>query len=86
MYAAITDTAGLQFKDLHEVVACAEQAHEYPWEERPLTSTAFARSRVRNPVLQCLSRDPAERPSAEGLAQVIDRISNSTMVQLTDSG
>lgn len=81
VYAAITDSAGPQFADQHEVFACARGARGYPWERRESMPPALARSRLRAQVLQCLSRNPTQRPTAEQLTRAIDRISHATVTQ-----
>lgn len=78
MYAAITGTAGHVFASRQEITACAEGNASYPWECKGKVHAAFQRSRIRTEVCQCLSRDPATRPTAGQLAHAIDRISNAT--------
>lgn len=81
VFAAITDTSGVHFSNQDEVFACAQGQQQYPWERRETLHPALARSRARDPVLRCLSRDPGARPSATELVHAIDRISNATMSQ-----
>lgn len=83
-YEAITDACAFGFSKKEQVMACARGERSYAWE--PANSTrpggssnaAFERSRVRSIVLQCLARDPSERPTASQLVRAIDRISNAT--------
>ena len=55
----------------------AHGKRRYPWEET--RSRKFARSRVRDLVLQCLERDPSKRPTAAQLLQGVDRLGNTTL-------
>ena len=83
-YEAITDAPAFGFSKREQVMACARGERAYAWEPSDSSrsggnnSAAFERSRVRGIVLQCLARDPCQRPTAPQLVRAIDRISNAT--------
>lgn len=62
------------------VFACARGEEAYAW-ERPMDEQppAWRNSRLRDAVLSCLARDPAERPSAEELKTSIWRMGSRTL-------
>lgn len=82
-FEAITDHPAFGFSKRQQALACARGERAYVWEPTDTASTssaakAFERSRISTVILQCLSRDPSQRPSALQLVRAIDRISNST--------
>lgn len=82
-YEAITDHSAFGFSKQDQVLACARGERMYIWEQPNSASMsaaakAFERSRISKVVLQCLTRNPSERPNASQLVHAIDRISNAT--------
>ena len=80
VYEAITKgptfPAGLRAADLY---AYAAGGRPYPW-EAPVQeqNLLWRQSRLRAAVTPCLSRDPAQRPSAKEIIDAIVRMSSAT--------
>lgn len=68
------------------ILKCAHGGAKYPWEGDGVAGGAFARSRVRELVLRCLSREPDRRPRAPAVLRAIDRISNATTLDVDSQG
>ena len=87
VYEAITDASAFShMPNVESVMAAAHGDAKYKWEleqeQQDRGAAAFGRSRVRDAVLQCLHRDPAQRPSAQKLVRAVDRIGNETMTTM----
>jgi serine/threonine protein kinase len=59
------------------VFAAASGQTKYPWETDVLNET-FRRSRARQLIAACVTRDPRRRPTAEKLVKMIDNLGNNT--------
>ena len=77
VYEALTDKAAISpFSKMDEIYRLA-QGSMYPW-EAPDAPAVYAKSRVRKVIDSCLSRDPEQRPSAERVLSMLDRLGQST--------
>ena len=63
----------------------ARGAAHYPWEDAPLHAR-FDMSKVKPVALACLQRDPAARPSAAMLKDMVDELGLRTRTQQGTSG
>ena len=63
----------------------ARGAARYPWEDAPL-HPRYDMSKVKPVALACLQRDPAARPSAATLKNMVDELGLRTRTQQGTSG
>lgn len=64
------------------VRGCALGTRSYPWElPADQLEPAWRKSRLRGMVAACLSRDPAERPTAAALAASVSKVGHVTTMR-----
>ena len=67
---------------LSAIRACAAGGQPYPWElPAGKQAPAWRESRLRGLLAACLSRDPAERPTAAALAASVSNVGRATAMR-----